>query len=443
MKNKIATYLILVSICMSCNNGKISKNEKNDLLPNIILIMADDLGYNDLGCYGSENIKTPNIDKLASDGVRFTDYHSNGVVCSPTRAALITGKYQQRTGIEGVVTAKNHRHTGFSGQVTIADYLRTLKYSTGIIGKWHLGYDTLFSPLNNGFDYFRGYVSGNIDYHSHIDQEGYYDWWLDKDTITEEGYSTDLITYNSLNFISDNLNNPFFLYVAHEAPHYPFQGRKDPADRTVNGEFDVQGSRKDRLNAYKEMIEVMDEGIGRIINYLDKNSLLENTLIFFCSDNGAAKPGSNAPLNGYKGNVWEGGHRVPAIVYWKNEIPPKEIDQTIMSMDIFPTILDLLGNSDQLEFDFDGQSFLSLLKGTGTVMQNRELYWRFGTNKKAVRLNNWKYIKYKQEEYLFNLAEDLKEENNLIELYPNVVDSLNNFLIEWENEMSKYKLLTN
>jgi arylsulfatase A-like enzyme len=264
-------FLISITVFFGCNHGRISSSERDILLPNIILIMADDLGYNDLGCYGAEYIKTPNLDTLASEGARFTDYHSNGVVCSPTRAALLTGRYQQRAGIEGVVTAKNHRHTGLSGEATMADFLQKHQYRTGIIGKWHLGYDTLFSPLNNGFDFFRGYVSGNIDYYSHIDQEGYYDWWLGKDTITEKGYSTDLITHHSIQFIEANLNNTFFLYVAHEAPHYPYQGRKDKADRTIGGEFDVLGSRKDRINAYKEMIEALDDGIGQIRSCLDKN----------------------------------------------------------------------------------------------------------------------------------------------------------------------------
>ncbi len=172
--------------------------------PNIILIMADDLGYGDLGCYGGDHIQTPNIDRLADLGIRFLDYHSNGAVCSPTRAALMTGRYQQRCGIEGVVTAAGHRHTGLSAEeYTLADYLGSKGYTTGIIGKWHLGYDTAFFPGNNGFDYFKGYVSGNVDYHSHIDQTGHYDWWLNKDTIIEEGYTTDLITDAAVQFISD------------------------------------------------------------------------------------------------------------------------------------------------------------------------------------------------------------------------------------------------
>ncbi len=179
----LATFFI-----WGCQNSPDAGKEHQEELPNIILIMADDLGYHDLGCYGNQKMRTPNIDKLAAAGILFTDYHSNGVVCSPNRAALLTGKYQQKTGIEGVITAKNHRHTGLDKKhLTMAEYLKSQGYRTAIFGKWHLGYDTSCSPLNQGFQIFRGFVSGNLDYHSHIDQTGHYDWWSGKDTITEEG----------------------------------------------------------------------------------------------------------------------------------------------------------------------------------------------------------------------------------------------------------------
>jgi arylsulfatase A-like enzyme len=394
--------------CISCNTTFITNTTK----PNIILIMADDLGYNDLGCYGNDSINTPNIDYLAKNGLRFTDYHSNGPVSSPTRAALMTGKYQQRCGIEGVITARKHRHSGLSAnEFTIADFFKQNNYQTGLIGKWHLGYDTIFSPLNNGFDFFKGYVSGNIDYHSHIDQTGIYDWWLNKDTLIENGYSTDLITYNAIEFIS-RCKKPFFLYIAHEAPHYPYQGRNDKADRTIGGYFNNLGSRKDRKAAYKEMTEAMDEGIGKLIKYLEKKKLLANTFIFFCSDNGAAQPGSNKPLHGYKGSVWEGSHRVPAIAYWKNKINPSVTDETVISMDLFPGFVDLVNPDENNHLHFDGTSFIPLLKGH--KIADRPLFWRY-KEKKAVRSGNWKYIEINNNKYLFNLATDLSEENNLID----------------------------
>ncbi len=412
--------------------------------PNVIIIMADDLGYGDLGSYGSVVNHTPALDKLASEGVRFTDFHSNGVVCSPTRAALLTGGYQQRAGIEGVVTAKNHRHTGLGNVPTIAHWVKKQGYKTGLVGKWHLGYDTLFSPINNGFDYFKGFVSGNIDYHSHIDQEGHYDWWENKQTIQEEGYSTDLITRQSVDFISKNQNHPFLLYVAHEAPHYPFQGRNDPADRTVKGKFDVRGSVKDKPRAYKEMVEAMDEGIGHMVSHLDQLGLLENTLIFFCSDNGATKPGTNAPLRGYKGNVWEGGHRVPAIIYWKGKIKPGILDHTLMTMDVMPTVQEIIyGNKLQTTNAPDGSSFWPLLSGgSSDAFSDRPLFWRYGKNKKAIRLGKWKYQVTPEGEYLFDLKKDVEENENLLEQHSAQADRMKQLLQNWEQEMNAYENVT-
>ena len=199
-----------------------SSNDK----PNIILIVADDLGYGDLSIFGNKYISTPNIDKLGKEGIIFTDFHSNGSVCSPTRAALLTGKYQQRVGVSGVITAKNHRDKGLStNEITFANIANEAGYKTGIFGKWHLGYDSKFNPVYQGFDEFVGFVSGNIDYHSHIDQEGYTDWWFDNRLNEEVGYSTDLITKHSVDFIKKNKDENFLLYIAHESPHYPFQGR--------------------------------------------------------------------------------------------------------------------------------------------------------------------------------------------------------------------------
>lgn len=441
MKKQFIFYLLIILWITGCTDKGIpDMNRKN--LPNIILIMADDLGYHDLGGYGNTSILSPHLDSLAANGAKFLDYHSNGVVCSPTRAALLTGRYQQRSGIEGVVSAKNHRHTGLKDHFTMASFLKEHNYRTGIVGKWHLGYDTLFSPLNNGFDYFKGYVSGNIDYHSHIDQVGCYDWWNNKDTLREAGYSTDLITRNSIDFIERNKEDNFFLYIAHEAPHYPYQGRNDPADRTINGQFDNLGSRTDRDAAYKEMIEVMDEGIGKLLDFLKSRDLLESTLIFFISDNGANRYGSNFPLKGFKGNVWEGGHRVPAIAFWEKTVPPGVIDQAIMSMDIFPTLVELVAGSIPEAYDFDGISLWPLLLDQTAEVEDRTLFWRFGDNKKALRVQHWKYICFNEDEYLYDLSKDMGEAHNLIDSFPILADSLRAVLKDWESEMSAFEILT-
>ena len=230
-------------------------------------------------------------------------------------------------------------------------------------------YDTIFSPTKNGFDYFKGFVSGNIDYHSHVDQVGQYDWWLNTEIIIEEGYSPDLITNSAIDFISNNKEQPFFLYIAHESPHYPYQGRNDKADRIPgNKDFHTHGSRKDKKNAYKEMIEVMDEGIGDLVEYLDKEKLLENTLLLFISDNGAEGTGSNYPLKGTKGSVWEGGHRVPAIAYWKDHINSGTSQETVLTMDIFPTLVDLINLTYFNNFIPDGKSFLTVLNNDKIIL---------------------------------------------------------------------------
>ena len=273
--------------------------------PNIILILADDMGYGDAGCYGGKHLQTPAIDTLADRGLRFTDFHSNAPVCSPTRAALLTGCYQQRCGIEGVISAKNHREKGLSLEnVTFADLLKTAGYRTAVFGKWHLGYEPRFNPRYEGFDEFVGFVSGNIDYHSHIDQAGVEDWWQDVELIPEEGYSTDLVTSHGLSFIQRYKDEPFCLYLAHECPHYPYQGPNDPADRTVGKPEPILGRRKDRTAAYKEMMESMDTSIDRIVRKINSLDLEKETFIFFCSDNRPTGPGSSGPLKGKKGSLW-------------------------------------------------------------------------------------------------------------------------------------------
>ncbi len=410
--------------------------QKHQNKPNLVLIMADDLGYNDLSCFGSTIIQTPNIDSLAQFGVKFSDFHSNGAVCSPTRAALLTGRYQQRSGIEGVVTAKNHRHTGLDvSEVTFAEELKKSGYGTSIFGKWHVGYDTIFNPVKQGFDEFYGYVSGNIDYFSHIDQMGNYDWWHNTDSIYEPGYSTDLITRHAISFIKENKDKPFCLYVAHEAPHYPYQGRGDKADRTIGGEFPTGGSREDKKNAYKEMVEIMDEGIGKIVQTIRELGLSGKTFIFFCSDNGATRIGSNSPLHGFKGSLWEGGHRVPAIAYWPGHIEPgSRINDPVMSMDLFPTLLSLAGEDVSNDLGLDGTDFSSAFLKNKSLPE-RTLFWRF-KQQKVARKGKWKLLIQKEGEFLFNLEEDIGEANDLSDKYPEVFNKLSEELAEWENDIN-------
>jgi len=412
--------------------------------PNVIIIMADDLGYGDIGCYGNTTIKTPNLDALAAGGMKFTDFHSNGAVCSPTRAALLTGQYQQRCGIEGVIYAKGPaRETGIPLQeTTFAEVLKSAGYKTALFGKWHLGYNVKFNPTKQGFDEFRGYVSGNVDYHSHIDGAGIEDWWKNDEKVPEEGYCTDLITKYAVRFIEENRNRPFCLYVPHECPHYPYQGRKDKADRSVGNPQPMLGSRSNRTKAYKEMIEAMDDGVGEIVRTVKRLGLERMTFIFFCSDNGATGPGSNKPLRAKKGTMWEGGHRVPAIASWPGKIKPGMIThETTMTMDIFPTMVAVAGTTIPKGLNFDGEN-LSPVLFDDNPLPERALFWRW-RGQKAVRKGPWKLVitkaKRKNKEpviELFNLKMDLGEQKNLKDTHSEKTRELTAELAKWEEEVT-------
>lgn len=411
--------------------------------PNIVLIMADDLGYGDLGCYGNREIKTPNIDALSRNGLRFTDYHSNGAVCSPTRTALLTGRYQQRAGLEGVIYANGEtRQTGLSlNEITFAEALRKADYATAITGKWHLGYRVDFNPVKQGFDEFWGYVSGNVDYISHIDGAGYSDWWHNSTKTPEEGYSTDLITKHSVEFIEKNKDRPFCLYVSHEAPHFPYQGRNDPAIRVQGKKISGNKKNEHAKIAYRQMIEAMDDGVGRIVSTIKKLGLAQNTFIFFCSDNGAIrKVGSNGVLNGSKGGLWEGGHRVPAIACWPGKIKPgTTTDQITLSMDLFPTLLALADLPAPAGLKLDGVNLLPSML-SNKKLPDRYVFWRY-RGQKVARRGKWKLFINKKNTLLFDLSNDLEETKNLADEYPDLVVKMKTALVNWEKDVSAGVLL--
>ena len=405
--------------------------------PNIILIMADDLGYGDIGCYGSTKIKTPNIDALARGGMKFTDYHSNCPVCSPTRAALLTGRYQQRCGIEGVVTAAKHRHTGMAlEEVTFAEVLKRHGYATGIFGKWHVGYSAEFNPARQGFDEFVGYVSGNVDFHSHIDQAGYDDWWKNIEKVPEKGYTTDLITKHGVDFIVRHKDQPFCLYLPHEAPHSPYQGRNDPPVRLPGGKKRAGLKGQQISRAYREMVEVMDEGVGRIVDTVKRLGLERKTFIFFCSDNGATRNGSNGALSGYKGSLWEGGHRVPAVAYWPGRIRPgTTTDQTVLGMDLFATTASIAGARLPAGLRLDGIDLIGML-AENKELPERTLFWRY-KKEKAVRKGPWKLLVRDNKTTLYNLNDDIAEKNELARTEPQMLKRLEDELAVWEQKVSE------
>ena len=428
MKSEIFISIIIITSFISCDSN-ISQNNP----PNIIIIMADDLGYGDLSIYGNKTIQTPNIDLLGNDGLIMTDFHSNGTVCSPTRAALLTGKYQHRVGVKGVITAKNHRHIGLPlEEKTFAETAKEVGYKTAIFGKWHLGYDPKFNPIQQGFDEYVGFVSGNVDYHSHVDQEGFEDWWSGNKLKKEFGYSTDLINQHAVNFIKRNKDERFLLYIAHEAPHYPIQGRASPAEREIGSKkFKASGSEKNKSKIYKEMIEVMDEGIGIVIKTISELKLDKKTVVFFFSDNGGTKLGTNGELRAYKGSVYEGGHRVSAVVWSPELIKAGRISkETIMTMDIYPTVSDLIGAIPPK--DIDGVSFKNHLLD-GEKAKERSLFWEYNSNL-AMRKDQWKMVIGRKNKIpeLYNLQDDLGETSNLAEENSELISEMLKEIEAWK-----------
>ncbi len=383
--------------------------------PNFVIIMADDMGYADASCYGNEAYEMPALDRLARDGMRFTDFHSSGTVCSPTRAGLLTGRYQQRAGIPGVVFAgfdQNRHHGLFPSEVTFAERLKLKGYTCGVFGKWHVGYHKQYNPVHHGFDRFRGYVSGNIDYISHFDRMEVEDWWQGLELVPEEGYSTHLISKHAVQFIEQNRDRPFCVYVAHEAPHSPYQGPNDPPVRGPDKQKPV--AKPDIPRAYREMMEEMDRGIGEVAETIDRLGLGKNTLIFFLSDNGGTPNGSNGPLHGFKGQVWEGGHRVPAVARWTGRIATGVVcDQTAISLDLMPTMLELAGADLPAGHQLDGVSLVPVLLERRRL-EPRKLFWQYN-EKRAMRDGPWKLVvseKDQKDPALFHLGDDLGENND-------------------------------
>ena len=418
--------------------------------PNIVLIVADDLGYGDVGCYGSSSNHTPNIDRLAARGVRFTDFHSNGPMCTPTRAAMLTGVYQQRFGrkFDGPLSGKVNRDQGLPlAAVTIAEVLKASGYATGCFGKWHLGYIPPWLPPDQGFDQFRGLAAGDGDHHTHIDRWGREDWWRNNEIDMESGYTAELLTRYSIRFIEAHRDEPFFLYVPHLAIHFPWQGPGDPPHRRKGRDYDqdkwgIIPNPADVRPHIKAMVEAVDRSVGQIVATIRRLDLGQNTLIIFTSDNGGyltygkyRNISSNGPLRDQKGSVYEGGHRVPMIFSWPGRIGPAETAATALSIDLFPTCTAAAGTSTG-ELKLDGVD-LSPLLFDREKLPPRTLFWRMETDW-AVRRGPWKLVGHdKRKVELYNLDEDLGEHHNLAAQQPERVRQLSGAFAAWQADVNE------
>ncbi len=416
--------------------------------PNIVFIVADDLGYADLGCYGGRDASfgpvSPVLDGLAAQGLKLTQGYSNSPVCSPTRFALMTGRYQYRLrgAAEEPINSKSRGSTTLGlppEHPTLPSLLRDAGYRTALMGKWHLGYPPAFGPLRSGYDEFFGPMSGGVDYFTHCSSTGQHDLYLNDAEQQEDGYLTDLITDHGLDFVrrmagGARSGTPFFLSLHYTAPHWPWETRDEALAQEVKGNlFHLHGG---NIDTYRRMIHHMDEGIGRLMDLLRAEGLERDTLVVFTSDNGGERFSDNWPLVGGKMDLTEGGIRVPWIAHWPAVIVPGGTStQTCMTMDWSATMLDAAGATAAASHPLDGRSLMPLLRDA-TWHDDQPLFWRMNhRGQRAMRHGPWKYLRVDGHDYLFNLEGDERERANLAPIAPERLAAMVQAWEAWEATM--------
>ena len=431
MLRKLFFYVIFL-------NGFIIPLTAQKIRPNIIYIMADDLGYADLSCYGHKDYQTLNLDKLASQGVKFMNAYAAAALCTPTRTAFYTGRYPARTPV-GLMEPLRWKHKdsiiGLTPEYTsVATLLKKNGYETYLVGKWHLGYDTKYSPNKNGFDYFFGFNAGGIDYISHTNPKGRSDLYENETPIKKEGYLTDIWMDKSVEIIKRQHAKPFFLSIMFNAPHWPWQAPGDKAyPDTLN--WHLGGSKE----KYAAMIKSLDDAVGKIMKAIDDEKPANNTVVIFTSDNGGEEFSDMGIYAGMKEELLEGGIREPAFIRWPGIIPANSITQQVaITMDWTATILAIAETKPDPEFKPDGENLLPVCTGKQKIFE-RTFYWRLFQEKqqKAIRDGNWKYLQYEKGEFLFNLLDDPGEKNDLKEKYPDIFNRLKLKYASWESTVLK------
>jgi len=430
MQKPICKTILAVIVAASsvATAAEASKTKPADRMPNVIIILADDLGCGDMSLYDGW-IKTPRIDQMAREGVRFTDFHSNSSVCSPTRVALMTGRYQQRVGIVDVIVGYRDKEGLEPSELTIPRLMKDAGYKTAIFGKWHCGTHLRHNPTNHGFDEYVGFLIGGSDYHKHGK-------WMDGTEVKEQkGYSTHIITDRSVDFIERNKDNPFFLYVSHAAVHNPYQTPTDtPENRPKNKKQDREQTRA----RYKIMLEELDKGVGKILDTLRKHRLEENTLVFFFSDNGSVRIGANVrPYRGGKFSNYEGGHRVPAVARWPGRIKAGwTSDELIIGMDLLPTIMGIVGIEIPRHRKLDGISVEDHLLNQSDLPDRRVFFGyepKLGT---AMRDGHWKMQTTGDVVELYDLSRDIRETTNVADEYPERSREMKAAIDKWKAEVT-------
>ena len=426
--------------------------------PNVVIILTDDQGYGDLGCMGAEELKTPYLDALAQNGIKFTSMYSASPVCSPSRAALLTGRYPANAGVRAIL-AGHRKASGLTPRVpTLATALKKEGYVTGICGKWHLGLKEECRPNANGFDEFSGFLAGCLDYYSHIFYYGMadggsnptHDLWENNDEVYANGeYLTERITRKSVDFINRHRDEPFFLFVAYNAPHYPMHAPEKYLERFPDLPWDRR--------IMVAMLSAVDDGVGEITQALRENGLFDNTIIYYQSDNGPSREsrnwldgtedpyygGTTGRFSGHKFSLFEGGIRIPAILSWGKNITPQTVNAPHIATDIFPTVLEACGGNPE-EYETDGKSLLPMLT-EGDDCTHEYIFWEM-EGQTAVRYGNYKLVingRLTESEgvraplWLCDLSNDPAEKHNLADEKPEFCEKLRTAALNWREEIEK------
>jgi len=395
--------------------------------------MSDDMGYGDLSGYGRKDYMTPNLDRLASQGIKFVNAYSAAPICTPTRTALMTGRYPARTPvglIEPLTAAHRDSSFGLTKETpSVATLLGESGYETGLIGKWHLGFLPQHSPVKNGFNYFFGIHSGAADYILHTGDGRTPDLYENDSLVYPQGYLTDLIAQKAVDFLKKKHTQPFFLVITFNAPHWPWQG---PNDQPYPDSVDFRKGGSPAI--YAAMMKSLDDGVGTIMNTLEEQQLSNQTIVIFTNDNGGERYSDNGGLAMGKSSLWEGGIRVPAFVRWPGKISPGNVTQQVaITMDWTATILSAAGAKPKSQFPLDGVDLMPVMNGKKNKIE-RVLYWRTyqRSKQKAIREGDWKYLQDEKGEYLFNLVEDQAEKTDLKEKQTAIFNRLKKRYAEWE-----------
>jgi arylsulfatase A-like enzyme len=410
--------------------------------PNLLFILADDLGYADVSAYGRPDYRTPNIDRLIGQGVRFTNAYTAASTCTPTRVAFVTGRYPQRASPQlqvpmgwGPAAGERPAHGLAPSIPTIASRLKKAGYHNALIGKWHLGFLPEFGPLRHGFDEFFGIKGGGADYFTHTGADGKPDLWEGDVPAERVGYLTDLLTAKAVEYIERSRTQPFYLSLHYNAPHWPWEGPADGHGANPPHPFREGGS----TAVFAEMMRSLDDGVGKVMATLERTSRDRDTLVIFSSDNGGERYSSNAPWSNGKFTLWEGGIRVPLALRWTGRVPAgTSSSQFAISMDWSATMLAAAGAAPDPAYPLDGIDLLPFARGERTPT-DRTLFWRqpgaANVAASAARRGKWKYLRTAGEEHLFDLETDPGEKTDVKERNGEMFDQLRRAWQAWDAQM--------